>query len=243
MAQVTSAALNQETIDTEGPSSWSYAELCEKTYKLVLPSACFERDPGHRRLHRSAGDETGLEYLYNSDDVGVTLRVVGILRPNPDATATMLTGAMAYTSLLSDYVLEHVGNQPIVTAQLEDPDTDVFTGLPFATGQEVEPADAEKKEAFLSYLETCSTEEKAAMYLDAAAQPDAGPAGPDRGPADGRLDPGRHRGHGHRPVRPGDGRGRRHGHRLYRRDGRRNPLRPGGGGHGGPGGPAIRGPW
>ena len=117
--------------------------------------------------------ETGLEYLYNSDDVGVTLRVVGILRPNPDATATMLTGAMGYTSLLSDYVLEHVGNQPIVTAQLEDPDTDVFTGLPFATGQEVEPADAEKKEAFLSYLETCSTEEKAAMYLDAAAQPDA----------------------------------------------------------------------
>ena len=49
----------------------------------------------------------------------------------------------------------------------------MFTGLPFATGQEVEPADAEKKEAFLSYLETCSNEEKAAMYLDAAAQPDA----------------------------------------------------------------------
>ena len=173
MAQVTSAALNQETIDTEGPSSWSYAELCEKTYKLVLPSACFERDPvtgGYTDLRET---ETGLEYLYNSDDVGVTLRVVGILRPNPDATATMLTGAMGYTSLLSDYVLEHVGNQPIVTAQLEDPDTDVFTGLPFATGQEVEPAGAEKKEAFLSYLETCSTEEKAAMYLDAAAQPDA----------------------------------------------------------------------
>ena len=173
MAQVTSAALNQETIDTEGPSSWSYAELCEKTYKLVLPSACFERDPVTGGCTDLRETETGLEYLYNSDDVGVTLRVVGILRPNPDATATMLTGAMGYTSLLSDYVLEHVGNQPIVTAQLEDPDTDVFTGLPFATGQEVEPGDAEKKEAFLSYLETCSTEEKAAMYLDAAAQPDA----------------------------------------------------------------------
>ena len=171
MAEITGAALNQETIETEGPSSWTYEELCGKTYKLLLPSACFEPDPvsgGYIDLRET---ETGLDYLYNNDDLGVMLQVVGIIRPNPDATATMLSGTMGYTSLLSDYVLRKLQEQPIVKAQLDDPAMDVFTGLPFATGQETEPTAEEKQSAFLTYLESCTQEEKAAMYLDAAAQP------------------------------------------------------------------------
>ena len=171
MAEVTGAALSQETIETEGPSSWTYEELCGKTYKLLLPSACFEPDlvsGGYTDLRET---ETGLDYLYNNDDLGITLQVVGIIRPNPDATATMLSGTMGYTSLLSDYVLQELQEQPIVKAQLDDPAVDVFTGLPFATGQETEPTAEEKQAAFLTYLESCTQEEKAAMYLDAAAQP------------------------------------------------------------------------
>ena len=171
MAEITGAALNQETIETEGPSSWTYEELCGKTYKLLLPSACFEPDPvsgGYTDLRET---ETGLDYLYNNDDLGITLQVVGIIRPNPDATATMLSGTMGYTSLLSDYVLQELQEQPIVKAQLDDPAVDVFTGLPFATGQETEPTAEEKQADFLTYLESCTQEEKAAMYLDAAAQP------------------------------------------------------------------------
>ena len=103
--------------------------------------------------------------------MGITLQVVGIIRPNPDATATMLSGTMGYTSLLSDYVLQELQEQPIVKAQLDDPAVDVFTGLPFATGQETEPTAEEKQADFLTYLESCTQEEKAAMYLDAAAQP------------------------------------------------------------------------
>ncbi len=171
MAEITGAALNQETIESEGPSSWTYEELCGKTYKLLLPSACFEPDPvsgGYTDLRET---ETGLDYLYNNDDLGITLQVVGIIRPNPDATATMLSGTMGYTSLLSDYVLQELQEQPIVKAQLDDPAVDVFTGLPFATGQETEPTAEEKQADFLTYLESCTQEEKAAMYLDAAAQP------------------------------------------------------------------------
>ncbi len=171
MAEITGAALKQETIETEGPSSWTYEELCGKTYKLLLPSACFEPDPvsgGYTDLRET---ETGLDYLYNNDDLGIMLQVVGIIRPNPDATATMLSGTMGYTSLLSDYVLQELQEQPIVKAQLDDPAVDVFTGLPFATGQETEPTAEEKQAAFLTYLGSCTQEEKAAMYLDAAAQP------------------------------------------------------------------------
>ena len=171
MAEITGAALNQKTIETEGPSSWTYEELCGKTYKLLLPSACFEPDlvsGGYTDLRET---ETGLDYLYNNDDLGITLQVVGIIRPNPDATATMLSGTMGYTSLLSDYVLQELQEQPIVKAQLDDPAVDVFTGLPFATGQETEPTAEEKQADFLTYLESCTQEEKAAMYLDAAAQP------------------------------------------------------------------------
>ena len=172
MAEITDAALNQEEIENDGPTSWSYEELCSKTYKMLLPAACFEMEPvsgGYTDLRET---EAGLEYLYNADDTGVTLKVVGILRPNPDATATMLSGTMGYTSLLSDYVLGQVQDLPIVQAQLADETVDVFTGLPFATGHETEPDDSEKRQAVLDALPGFSTEEKAAMYLDAVSQPD-----------------------------------------------------------------------
>ena len=173
MAEITGAALNQEEIATDDTASWSYEELCGKTYKMLLPAACFEHDPATGGYTDLRETDAGLEYLYNAEDTGVTLKVVGILRPDPDATATMLSGSMGYTSLLSDYVLEQVEEMPIVKAQLEDETVDVFTGLPFATGHEVEPTDSEKREAVEAYLEGCDTAEKAAMYLDAAAQPDS----------------------------------------------------------------------
>ena len=54
---------------------------------------------------------------------------------------------------------------------MADPDTDVFNGLPFATGDETEPTDQEKMDAIAEYLQTLDTAGKAAAYTSAAAQP------------------------------------------------------------------------
>ena len=170
MQQVAEASLKQEEIDTGEDRFWTYEELCQKQFKILLPSACYEQNPDgtYRDLRET---EAGLDYLYNSAETGIPLRVVGILRPDPDATSTMLSGTMGYTSLLTKHILDLLAEQPILAAQLADPATDVVTGLPFPTEEDTEPTAEEKRAAVLELIEEQDTATKASMYLDVASQP------------------------------------------------------------------------
>ena len=58
--------------------------------------------------------EAGLQYLY---DNGLKLKVTGIIRPNEDTTAPMLSGSIAYTSDLTKYIIEHSKESDAITAQ------------------------------------------------------------------------------------------------------------------------------
>ena len=171
MDEVAKASMNREEIDTDDGLSWSYEELCGKTYKMLLPSECYELDPVTGTYIDLRSTDAGMEYLYNADHVGTTLRIVGIIRPNPDASATMMTGSVGYTALLTDYVLDRVAAQPILQQQLAEPATDVISGLPFPTVNDVEPTDEEKRAAMLEYIATQDTAVQADMYLYIASLP------------------------------------------------------------------------
>jgi len=150
---------------------WSYEELCELSYKLILPAERYQYEPATGGYTDLAATDTGLELLYNSDEIGTTLKVAGIARPNADATSTMVTGALGYTTALTDYAIEKTGATEIIQAQLADKTVDVCNGLPFATGDEAEPSDEEKREGITGYLTGLSTQEKANAYLDVMSQP------------------------------------------------------------------------
>ena len=63
--------------------------------------------------------------------------IVGILRPTSDAAGTA-TGVIGYTGELMTHIIEMVNTSDVVKAQQENPDTDIFTGLPFAD-EDAEP--------------------------------------------------------------------------------------------------------
>ncbi len=150
--------------------SWTYEELCSKRFKLILPAEYYRRDAGGY-VDLSA-TEAGMDYLYHSDDVGTVLTVAGIARPREDAASTgMVTGAVGYTSELTAYAIQTTEDMEIVRSQRSDQATDVFTGLPFATGQEAEPSDEEKARAITVHLASVPGPEKAAAYLDVMSQP------------------------------------------------------------------------
>jgi putative ABC transport system permease protein len=171
MLEVVQASMKQEQIDTSDDHGWSFEELCRKEFKLLLPSECYDYDAAAGTYRDLRQTDAGMEFLYKSKDTGIALKVVGIIRPNPDATATMLSGAMAYTSLLTDYVLSTLEDQQIIAQQMADPAMDVISGLPFATEDDVEPSAEEKREAILAYIADLDTAQKAAMYLDVASRP------------------------------------------------------------------------
>ena len=151
--------------------SWSYEELCALEYKLILPAETYRYDVTSDTYVDMAATQAGLELLYNSSEVGTPLKVVGIARPNEEATATMVTGAIGYTGALTEYAIALTEDLDVVKDQLADPTVDVFSGLPFATGEEEEPSDEEKAAAITDHLATLSVADKAAAYVDVMSRP------------------------------------------------------------------------
>ena len=87
------AYMNGETVDAE-VESWSYEELCGMTFKLVGWYDHYVYDSATGTYTDVSGTEAGLDYLYENDDVGITLKISGIVRQNEDAVAGMMSGAI-----------------------------------------------------------------------------------------------------------------------------------------------------
>ena len=172
MTDSLSAAMNGETLEAE-VRSWSYEELCAMDFKLLLPSEKYQYEPGTDTWVDMSATETGMDFLYNSDDTGTRLKVVGVACPNEESTAGMVTGAIGYTSALTAYAIEATAEMDIVKEQMADQETDVISGLPFPREDDVEPTDTEKAEAITEYLTGLTAAEKAEAYVDVMGQPGA----------------------------------------------------------------------
>ena len=164
------AYMNGETVDAE-VESWSYEELCGMTFKLVGWYDHYVYDSATGTYTDVSGTEAGLDYLYENSDVGIPLKISGIVRQNEDAVAGMMSGAIGYTSGLIDRVIEQAEGSDVISAQMADPDTDVILGLPFATGEEVEPTGDELKAEVDEYIAGLDTAGQAELYTEISSTP------------------------------------------------------------------------
>ena len=155
--------LDGSEFDSKDIQSWSYEDLCNMSFKIVLPAERYQYDSASGTYTDVSTTDTGLDFLYNSDDVGTRVKIVGILRPNENAVSSMLSGAIGYTSALTDYLVEKAGQTEILQKQKEDPDTDVILGLPFLT-DDYSVSDEQKEADVTDYLEGLSVTERAAAY-------------------------------------------------------------------------------
>ena len=154
------AAFNKTTIESDN-RSWSYEEICNRDYKVVLNADCYSLDEKTGIYTDLRETETGIKYLY---DNGIDLKVTGIIRPSEDAVSTMLTGSIGYTTKLTEYIVENAADSPVISAQLEDEKIDIFTGLPFKESVG-DLTDEQKKAEFKSYIGKLKKEDKAATYV------------------------------------------------------------------------------
>ncbi len=161
LTQAMESMMNMEEV-TSQVESWSYEDICGRTFKVILPCERYQYDSASGTYTDVSLTDTGLRYLYDSGDVGVELKIVGILRENEDAVSTMLSGAIGYTSALTDRMIDVTAESPIVKAQLGSKDTDVILSLPFADGEEATLEDM--AEAVNSYISGLTNAEKANLY-------------------------------------------------------------------------------
>ena len=163
------AASKGEVLDTSQLGSWSYEELCEMEYRLLLQSECYHgKDDVYTDMTTT---DAGLDYLYNDKNLGIDLKIVGILRPNENASSAILTGTLVYTSQLTQYAIEKTAESDLIKKQLANPFTDVITGLPFKTDDVKELTDEEKMEKVKAYVAKLSQAEKVALAYQIVCTP------------------------------------------------------------------------
>ncbi len=163
---IVDAAIDKEALEHE-LQRWSYEDICGMEFRVVLPSSCYTLDEQTGLYTDLRETQTGLRYLY---DNGITLRISGIIRPSEDAISAMLNGAVAYTSELTEYIVDQANGAESVVAQLEDPNTDIFTGLPFGdTSGKLD--ESEKETEFRNYISSLDENEKAFAYVQIMSIP------------------------------------------------------------------------
>ncbi len=167
------SARTGETVEIQGAKNWSFAEICAQEYKTIFNYECFEYSPV-TKTYVDVRDQdngilgNGLERLYNDDNVGMKLKVTGIIRPNKSASNHMLSGSICYTQALTELVITKAQDAPIVKAQKENPNVDIFTGLYF---QDNNIDDQTKATKLAEYLQKLSTSQKAKTFLQIASVP------------------------------------------------------------------------
>ncbi len=145
--------------------SWEYDELVGMKFYAVLPSAVYADGDGDGIWTDMTDNE---EYMEITAESGIELTVSGIIRPDPEATTTSIRGAIGYTYALTEKLINDTNAADIVKQQKDDPATDVFTGLPFETGEEEEPSPEQKAADFKSYAENLTEVGKSELYTKIA---------------------------------------------------------------------------
>ena len=150
--------------------SFTYEEMLGLRFYLMLNTDYYEKQ-GDVWTDRSK-DEA---YIKAQLEDALEIKVVGIIRPREDAVATSMTGGVGYRNDLMAYLIEQVNASEIVKAQRENPQTDIFTGMPFAGGESIIPAEItldmipEQYRAFVANMSQEQLQAMAAMYAPPAS--------------------------------------------------------------------------
>ena len=107
---------------------YSYQDFIGLTFK-ILPSSDYYQKAGG--IWKDMSDDE--LYLTTKLQSAEEIEIVGILRPQAEASSTSSYGVIGYTGELMTHMINAVNDSEVVKAQKADPDTDIFTGLPFSS--------------------------------------------------------------------------------------------------------------
>ena len=137
-----------EEIEEEPELSYTYEDLLNLSFKLVLNSDYYQKEKG---LWIDKSEDT--DYMKKKLKDCESIKVVGIIKQNKQSTAMAMDTGIGYIKELKEYVINKTNEAKIVKEQKEKKDVNVFTGLKF-------PKEGEKKEFNFNDL---SNEQKLAI--------------------------------------------------------------------------------
>ncbi len=116
------------TVDNDS-IDFSYDDLLNLKYKLVLSPDLYRYNSEYGVYEDMSEDEAYMKELIKN---GTDLKIVGVVCPKENASATALSTGVAYTPELIDHIRQYAADSEIVKKQLADRKVDVFTNTSFA---------------------------------------------------------------------------------------------------------------
>ena len=117
--------VEKKTADTK---SYSYDDFLGLTFKLLVNTDYFEKQPDGTWLDKSDDDAFVVSKLKDSEDI----KIVGILKPSSDSVVNSTRGGnIGYKKELMEHLIQKVNESEMVKEQKAHPETDIFTGMPF----------------------------------------------------------------------------------------------------------------
>lgn len=162
LKEIMTAAQKGEEMNVQ-PEEFTYDDFIGHEFSLLTASDMYRKNGD---TWEYAGDNEVYMNAKVADSEKLT--IVGIIRPNPEAVATSLNGAIGYLPSLTEHIMSAADSSDIVKAQKADEDTDILTSLPFLT-DENDPANmtvAEKAEAIRGNIDSMNDAEAAVVYTD-----------------------------------------------------------------------------
>ncbi len=144
----------------------SYEDVLSVELRLVLNTDYYQDNDKDGIFTEKSDAE--MELFVKSAPV---IKISGIIRQNEDATAGAISTPFAYTSALTQYVIEKTNESEIAKSQTsaDNENFDVFTGLYFVIPEE---ADADVKvEMITNYFKSLSNKEKTELYIKILSTP------------------------------------------------------------------------
>ena len=150
------AAKNQLANKQDGEDfTLSYEDMLQKIFYLVPSSENYVKNENgsYSQIKNPEYDTDGLM------NKSIPLKVTGIIRPKEDAKNATINTVVAYTNLLTNYVIDRANESAIVQAQKNTPEINVLNGVHFNA-----TTDEEKIQDTKEYLLNLSNDEKVNMY-------------------------------------------------------------------------------
>lgn len=121
-------ARNEEVIVPKADDAYDYEDILGITFKRVNAADYYAYDATYHVWKDKTKDRAYMPELVQK---GEDLKLVGIVQPKEDATATMLMSGIYYTDALVKDVIKDASSSAIVKAQQKQPNINVFTGKAF----------------------------------------------------------------------------------------------------------------
>ena len=132
LEEMVKAAQKGEKIKPTEESSYTFDEILDLKFKLLINSDYFEK--GSNGIWT---DKTKDELFIQSQLANATeIKVVGIIRPAENSVTNETSGYIGYKKELMETLITKVNESEVVKTQKENQDINIFTGRPFDTGME-----------------------------------------------------------------------------------------------------------